>query len=156
MTSDIFLIPTKWTVSIKYIHLMHISYMFRCLCTIIRDNLYTSSLKNQLLLWLNVNKRSNSMQQYADIYLLQSHSTCFGCHAPIIRSTKNCICYLWYKSWYWYHYFLPPWPAYCFIELDLLLTLNHDAQNHEFKMLLWHCYLWVQFCSLYVMDINIL
>ena len=24
------------------------------------------------------------MQQYADIYLLQSHSTCFGCH-----STRN-------------------------------------------------------------------
>ena len=26
-------------------------------------------------------KRSNLMQQYADIYLLQSHSTCFGCHS---------------------------------------------------------------------------
>jgi len=24
--------------------------------------------------------------------------------------------------------------AYCCIELDLLLTLNHDARNHEFKM----------------------
>jgi len=23
--------------------------------------------------------------------------------------------------------------AYCCIELDLLLTLNHDARNHEFK-----------------------
>jgi len=23
------------------------------------------------------------MQQYADIYLLQSYSTCFGCHSPI-------------------------------------------------------------------------
>ena len=32
------------------------------------------------------------MQQYADIYSLSRHSTCFGCHAPIIRSTKNCIC----------------------------------------------------------------
>jgi len=31
--------------------------------------------------WFNVNKRSNSMQQYADIYLPQSHSTCFGCHS---------------------------------------------------------------------------
>ena len=31
-----------------------------------------------------------------------------GVTAPIIRSTKNCICYLWYKSWYWYRYFLPP------------------------------------------------
>jgi len=26
-------------------------------------------------------KRSNLMQQYADIYLLHSHSTCFGCHS---------------------------------------------------------------------------
>ena len=68
MTSGSFLIPTKWTVSIKCIHLMHISYMFRCLCTIIRDSTYAIFLKNQLLLW--------------------------------------------------------------------------------------HCYLWVQFCSLYVMDIN--
>ena len=25
--------------------------------------------------------------------------------------------------------------AYCCIELDLLLTLNHDAGNHEFKIL---------------------
>jgi len=24
--------------------------------------------------------------------------------------------------------------AYCCIKLDLLLTLNHDARNHEFKM----------------------
>ena len=26
-------------------------------------------------------KRSKLMQQYADIYLLQGHSTCFGCHS---------------------------------------------------------------------------
>jgi len=26
-------------------------------------------------------KRSNLMQQYADIYLLQNHSTCFRCHS---------------------------------------------------------------------------
>jgi len=26
-------------------------------------------------------KRSNLMQQYADIYLLQGHSACFGCHS---------------------------------------------------------------------------
>ena len=26
-------------------------------------------------------KGSNLMQQCADIYLLQSHSTCFGCHS---------------------------------------------------------------------------
>jgi len=50
MTSGSFLIPTKWTVSIKCIHLMHISYMFRCLCAIIRDSTYAIFLKNQLLL----------------------------------------------------------------------------------------------------------
>jgi len=27
------------------------------------------------------------MQHYAGIYLLQNYSTCFGCVAPIIRST---------------------------------------------------------------------
>jgi len=32
-------------------------------------------------LYFFVNKKSNQMQQYADIYLLQSHSTCFGCHS---------------------------------------------------------------------------
>ena len=26
--------------------------------------------------------RSNKMQQYAGIYLLQNHSTCFGCPSP--------------------------------------------------------------------------
>jgi len=35
------------------------------------------------------------MQQYADIYLLQSHSTCFGCH-----STGGCG-YSFYYSWWW-------------------------------------------------------
>jgi len=29
------------------------------------------------------------MQQYADIYFLQSYSTCFGCHSSIIRSIKT-------------------------------------------------------------------
>jgi len=29
------------------------------------------------------------MQQYVDIYSLPRHSTCFGCHAPIVRSTKT-------------------------------------------------------------------
>jgi len=27
------------------------------------------------------------MQQYADIYLLQSHSTCFGCHSTGVVKT---------------------------------------------------------------------
>jgi len=39
------------------------------------------------------------MRQYVDIYSLSRYSTYFGCHAPIIRSTKNCICYLWCTSW---------------------------------------------------------
>jgi len=52
------------------------------------------------------------MQQYADIYSLPRHSTCFGCHAPIIRSTKNCICSLWCMSWWprWKEVTVPlPW-----------------------------------------------
>jgi hypothetical protein len=51
------------------------------------------------------------MHQYEDIYLLQSQTLhVSGVTAPILRSSKNCICYLWYRSWYWYRYFLPPWP----------------------------------------------
>jgi len=35
-----------------------------------------------MLSFLNfVFHKSNHMQEYADIYLLQSHSTCFGCHS---------------------------------------------------------------------------
>ena len=30
---------------------------------------------------LKLIKRSNLMQQYADVYSLHSHSTCFGCHS---------------------------------------------------------------------------
>jgi len=44
------LIPPKCTVSLIYIHLVHGSYIFQCLCTIIRENNYASSSKNQLLL----------------------------------------------------------------------------------------------------------
>jgi len=29
----------------------------------------------------NVNKKSQQMQQYADIYSLQNYTTCFGCHS---------------------------------------------------------------------------
>jgi len=43
-----------------------------------------------------------------------------GVTAPIIRniirSTKNCIRYLWYRLWYWYRYFLPPWPDQATVE----------------------------------------
>jgi hypothetical protein len=48
-------------------------------------------------------KRTNSMHQYADIYLLQCQTLhVSGATAPILWSSKNCICYLWYRSWYWY------------------------------------------------------
>jgi hypothetical protein len=51
------------------------------------------------------------MHQYADIYLLQRQTLYVsGVTAPILRSSKNCICYLWYRSWNWYRYFLPQWP----------------------------------------------
>jgi len=30
------------------------------------------------------------MQQYADIYLLQSHSTCFGCHSTHHQESHTC------------------------------------------------------------------
>jgi hypothetical protein len=51
------------------------------------------------------------MSQCADIYLLQRQTLhVLGVTAPILRSSKNCICYLWYRSWYRYRYFLPPWP----------------------------------------------
>jgi hypothetical protein len=49
-TSDTLLIPTKSSVSITYLHLMSVSYMFRCLYTIIRENNYAGYLNNQLLL----------------------------------------------------------------------------------------------------------
>jgi len=45
------------------------------------------------------------MQQYADIYSLQSHLHVSGVTAPIIRSTKNCNRSLWYR------YVPPTWPA---------------------------------------------
>jgi hypothetical protein len=39
------------------------------------------------------------MHQYADIYLLQRQTLhVSGVTAPILRSSKNCICYLWYRS----------------------------------------------------------
>jgi hypothetical protein len=39
------------------------------------------------------------MYQYADIYLLQRQTLhVSGVTAPILMSSKNCICYLWYRS----------------------------------------------------------
>ena len=49
-TTDTLLITAKCTMSITYLHLMRICYMFRCLCTIIMENNYASYLNNQLLL----------------------------------------------------------------------------------------------------------
>jgi hypothetical protein len=46
------------------------------------------------------------MHQCTDIYLLQRQTLpVSGVTAPILRSSKNCICYVWYRSWYWYRYF---------------------------------------------------
>ena len=56
------------------------------------------------------------MQHYADIYLLQSQSTCFGVTAPIIRSTKNCNRSLRYRSYYRYSYFPATWPDQATLE----------------------------------------
>jgi len=43
-------------------------------------NIYNKKTKGPTSMELLI-KRSNLMQQYADIYLLQRHSTCFGCHS---------------------------------------------------------------------------
>jgi len=51
MALNSFLIPTECAVSVVHIRVMCISYMLQCLYTIIRENNYASSLKNQLLLW---------------------------------------------------------------------------------------------------------
>ena len=39
------------------------------------------NLTSDIITENSVNKRSNLMQQNADIYVLQSHSTCFGRHS---------------------------------------------------------------------------
>jgi hypothetical protein len=63
------------------------------------------------------------MHQCADIYLLQRQTLhVLGVTAPVLRSSKNCICYLWYRSWYWYCYFLQPWPDSS--NWSFLLTLQ--------------------------------
>ena len=51
----------------------------------------------------------NKMQQIPKFSFKYS-STCFGCHAPIIRSIKNCICDHWYTLLCWCRYLLTPWP----------------------------------------------
>jgi len=40
VSSDTFLVPTKCTLlSFTYLHLMRVCYMFRCLCTMIRERI---------------------------------------------------------------------------------------------------------------------
>jgi len=50
------------------------------------------------------------MQQYADIYVQQSHSTYFGCHSTHHQVYLNCNRSLQYRSQYRYSYFPTAWP----------------------------------------------
>jgi len=47
------------------------------------------------------------MQQYTDIYLLQSYSTCFGCHNT--HHQEYCTSSLRYKSYYLYRHSPATW-----------------------------------------------
>ena len=68
------------------------------------------------------------MQQYADIYSLPRQSTCFGCHAPIIRSTKNYLLPLVYVM-----VMVPllpstlAWSPYC--RLGKILLIDVDTER---------------------------
>jgi len=68
------------------------------------------------------------MQQYVDIYSLSRPSTCFGCHAPIIRSTKCMTPETCRGTWQRINV--------CILlhRVGPLLTLNRDARNHVFKI----------------------
>jgi hypothetical protein len=60
--------------------------------------------------WFNINKK-DQLNASVRRHLLQRQTLhVSGVTAPILRSSINCIRYLWYRSWYWYRYFLPPWP----------------------------------------------
>ena len=68
------------------------------------------------------------MQQYADIYLLQNYSTCFGgVTAPIIRSIKNCTRSLRYRYNYLYRYSPPTWSDR---EIRYRSISAHDTACH--------------------------
>ena len=55
--------------------------------------------------------RSNKMQQYAGIYLLQNHSTCFVCPSHPSSGVHKTNCSLWYSN------NLPPtWPDLAMLE----------------------------------------
>jgi hypothetical protein len=103
----------NWQVSVKYLYLESLlklstySYFSENKSDKTANNLHEDLITFTILI-----KRTNSMHQYADIYLLQRQTLHIsGVTAPILRSSKNCICYLWYRSWFWYRYFLPPWPV---------------------------------------------
>jgi hypothetical protein len=71
-------------------------FVVKCLLPVGNRKLTLKSFSLSLLI-----KRSNLMQQYAFIHCTVTLHVS-GVTAPIVRSTKNCICYLWYRSWYWY------------------------------------------------------
>jgi len=85
---------------------------------------------------IKVPTRCNSMQTF--IYCrVTLHVS--GVTAPIIRSTKTVsatsgISHGTGTATSFHRGLIGT--AHCCIELDLLLTLNHDARNHEFKKLL--------------------
>ena len=86
--------------------------------------------------WFSVNKkgptRCNSMQTfiYCTVTLHVS-----GVPAPIIRSTKNCICYLWYRSWYWYSYLLPAWPDQATLEGSSCTSITTYTRGSTYNFL---------------------
>ena len=49
------------------------------------------------------------MQQYADIYLLQSYSTCFGCHSTHHQEYQKLYLQPLVQVIYLYRYFPPTW-----------------------------------------------
>ena len=65
-------VPSNWMICVKQ--------QYKCPAY---DHLYCCFTEQHFFQWFLplLIKRSNSMQQYADIYLLQSHSTCFGRHS---------------------------------------------------------------------------
>ena len=106
-------------------------------------------------------KRSNSMQQYVDIYSLPRHSTCFGCHAHSTRlahtspdqaTEEGTVPLPWRTPEVADTVFTTPddgcmTPETCRVtwqrinvyillhRVGPLLTLNHDARNHVFNPL---------------------
>ena len=84
MISDTILIPTKGTVPIIYVHLMRISYMFLCLCTIIREENYAS--------YVEIKCQLDATEVF--IADLIACSTCFGHHYAHHQELKSIIQWL--------------------------------------------------------------